>query len=98
MFFNIVISVEIILIFLLFFIEIYRNQVDYFYLWIVTHPKLNKNFHTLGDSLYMIGGSVTGAGTYDFVANNRILTHVILLGIILIVVGSFIRSKNKEGR
>ena len=64
---------------------------------ISTHPKLNKNLHIFGDSLYMIGGSVTGAGVYEIVANNKILTTVLILGIILIFFGASIRSKYKKG-
>lgn len=45
----------------------------------------------------MIGGSVTGAGIYEIVENNRILTTVLILGIILIIFGASIRSKYKKG-
>ncbi|MEV9476427.1 hypothetical protein [Aliarcobacter butzleri] len=89
--------IEIFIIFLLFIVEIFKENIDYFYMEIITHPKLNKNLHILGDSLYMIGGSVTGAGIYEIVANNRILTTVLILGIILIIFGASIRSKYKKG-
>ena len=59
--------------------------------------KLNKNLYILGDSLYMIGGSVTGAGVYEIVVNNKILTTVLILGTILIFFGASIRSKYKKG-
>lgn len=89
--------IEIIFIFLLFLIELFKKNLDYFYMEIVTHPKLNKNLYILGDSLYMIGGSVTGAGVYEIVVNNKILTTVLILGTILIFFGASIRSKYKRG-
>ena len=45
----------------------------------------------------MIGGSVTGAGVYEIVVNNKILTTVLILGTILIFFGASIRSKYKKG-
>ena len=37
--------IEIIFIFLLFLIELFKKNLDYFYMEIVTHPKLNKNLY-----------------------------------------------------
>ncbi|MDN5108115.1 hypothetical protein PJV93_10885 [Aliarcobacter butzleri] len=85
------VCVEILIIFLLFIIEIFKENIDYLYMEIITHTKLNKNLHILGDSLYMIGGSVTGTGIYEIVANNKILTTVLILGIILVIFGASIR-------
>ena len=89
--------IEIIFIFLLFLIELFKKNLDYFYMEIVTHPKLNKNLYILEDSLYMIGRSVTGAGVYEIVVNNKILITVLILGTILIFFGATIRSKYKKG-
>ena len=91
------VCLEIVVIFLLFIIELFKVNIDYFYMEIITHPKLNKYLYILGDSLYMIGGSVTGAGIYEIVANNRILTTVLIFGTILIIFGASIRSKYKRG-
>ena len=88
---------EVTLIIVLFFLEIFEEKLDSLYEEIITHPKLNERLYILGDSFYMIGGSVTGAGIYEIVANDNILTTVLILGIMIIIFGASIRSKNKKG-
>lgn len=73
-------------------------KLDRFYLEIVTHPKQKVIYHIFGDILYMVGGSVTGAGVYEYFANNNMLTLVIIVGIISIISGATIRENNKKGK
>jgi len=73
---------------------------------IMTHPSLNRVLHIFGDSLYMIGGSVIGAWVYAYVQNlvdveiktpkGDNLTLILILGIIGVVLGSFIREANRK--
>ena len=95
------IGLQIGLIFILFLKEIgatnkMLNTLDWIYMEIATHPKANKWVHIFGDSMYMIGGSVEGAGLYEYVNNDNILTGVLLFGIIMIIIGAYIKEKAKK--
>ncbi|PUE64067.1 hypothetical protein [Arcobacter caeni] len=87
-----IIIIEIVFIFLLFFLEILKEKIDYVYMEIITHPKLDNKLHIFGDSLYMIGGSVTGAGIYEYILKENFLFFVLSYGIMFILIGASIRS------
>lgn len=86
------IYVQIALIFILFLAELFKEKIDYLYMSILTDPKNGYRLYIFGDSLYMIGGSVTGAGVYEYILNDRILFLVFAYGIILIILGALLRS------
>ena len=94
-----VIIYEITFILLLFLYDIFKEKIDYYYMDIVTHPNLHKKLHIFGDALYMIGGSVVGAGIYEYILHNTILYFVLMYGTMLILIGASIRSHyEKEKR
>lgn len=65
---------------------------------IITHPKLDKKLHIFGDSLYMVGGSVVGAGLYEYISNDKFLFFVLLYGIMFILFGATIRSHYQKDK
>lgn len=83
---------EVLFILLLFLFEILKEKMDYFYMEIITHPRLYVKLQIFGDSLYMIGGSLTGAGIYEYISKDSVLWFVLLYGIMFILLGSTIRS------
>lgn len=95
------IEVTVIIILFLFELKLLKwilAKIDNIYEEILTHPKQKEIYHIFGDTIYMVGGSITGAGIYEYFANNRKLTFVIILGIILIISGAIIRENNRKGK
>jgi hypothetical protein len=89
---------EIIFILLLFLGEVAKDKIDYLYMSFITNPKSDFRLHILGDSIYMIGGSVTGAGIYEYISKGDFLFFVLAYGIIFIIIGASLRSHYRKDK
>jgi|GEM_PF-5251657 len=69
------------------------NTLDWIYTKIATYLKVNKWVYIFGDSMRMIGGVVVCIGLYDYINNDKFLTNGLLLGIMMIIVGVYIKAK-----
>lgn len=88
--------VIIVLIFLYEIRDVILKAIDRIYMEIVTHPKINTFMHLFGDALYMIGGGVFGSGTYEYMIHKDIEWYALVCGIIMIIVGAYIKHINKK--
>lgn len=88
----------IFLILLLFLGEVFKDKIDYLYMSFITSPKSDYRLHLLGDSVYMIGGSVTGAGIYEYISKGEFLFFVLAYGIIFILIGASLRAHHRKDR
>lgn len=72
------------------------NMLDWLYLEIVTHPQYDRYMFIFGDSAYMVGGSVFGAGVFELLIHQVISWNVLFFGIILIIGGAALKEKTKK--
>jgi len=72
------------------------NMVDWLYLDIVTHPQYDRYMFIFGDSTYMVGGSVFGAGVFELLIHQVLSWNVLFFGIIMIIGGAILKEKTKR--
>ncbi|WP_129085783.1 hypothetical protein [Malaciobacter mytili] len=58
-----------------------------------TNPKLRTLIKVFGDVLYMVGGSIVGAAIYAYFVEVKLYLTVLIIGIIFIVIGSYLKRE-----
>lgn len=74
------------------------NVLDWTYLEMVTHPKYDRYMFIFGDSTYMVGGSIFGAGVFELLIHQVLSWNVLIFGIIMIIGGAILKEKTKKDK
>lgn len=74
------------------------SAIDEIYLEVATHPNIDRVVYIAGDAGYMVGGSVLGAGIYEYLIHFTLSLSVLLCGIVMILFGAYVREKTRKGK
>jgi len=70
--------------------------IDLIYLNIITHPKLDKALHKLGELFMIVGGGVLGADAYSYITLGSMSFKAIVSGLFMVLGGMYITDKKDK--
>lgn len=71
------------------------KQLDLF-LWIRTHPKIDKVIRLIGSTIEGISISVDGAAIYQWFLDNKIMYYAFIFGTIWLLIGAALKDYNRK--